>query len=79
MSVATARVAATRCVSNPLRAVTTLLKDTLVRLTLLLIAVLFQFGCATRICQTKALKMHWVDGTSSTMEIAVCRRLFAWR
>jgi hypothetical protein len=54
-------------------------EDNLVRLTLLLIAVLFQFGCATRICQTKSLKMQWVDGTASTMEIVVCRPLFAWR
>jgi hypothetical protein len=78
MSVATARGAATHCVSNPLGAVTTLVKGTLVRKTLLLIAVLFQFGCATRICQKKALKMQWADGTSSTIEIAVCRPLFAW-
>jgi hypothetical protein len=51
-----------------------------VKKTLLLIAVvLFQFGCANRICHQKALKIQWVDGTSSTMEIAVCRPLFAWR
>ena len=49
------------------------------RLILLLVAVVFQLGCATRICQTKSLPMKWADGTTSTMEIVVCRPLFAWR
>jgi hypothetical protein len=56
-----------------------LAKDNLVRLTLLLIAVVLQFGCSNRICQTKSLKMQWADGTTSSMEIVVCRPLFAWR
>jgi hypothetical protein len=54
-------------------------KDNSVRLALLLVAVLLQLGCGNRICQTKSLKMQWVDGTTSTMEIMVCRPLFAWR
>jgi hypothetical protein len=79
MSVAT-RASRTRCVSNPCRTVTTLLvKESPVRLTLLLTAVLVQFGCANRICQTKNLKMQWADGTTSTMQIVVCRPLIAWR
>jgi len=58
---------------------THLVKDNSVRLTLLLVAVVFQCGCATRICKTKSLPMQWVDGTTSTMKIEVCRPLFAWR
>ncbi|HXD17310.1 MAG TPA: hypothetical protein VN700_14510 [Vicinamibacterales bacterium] len=48
------------------------------RMILLLLAVLCQFGCATRLCHTKSVPFQWADGTTSTMEMVVCRPLFAW-
>ena len=54
-------------------------KENAVRKILLLLAVLCQFGCATRLCQTKSVPIQWADGTTSTMQMVVCRPLFGWR